>query len=66
MLKLSRSDQFGLWLNIDREIVRASLPIAKGIAAATGTKLDETYFANFIDSDELAKLAAFRSGSRGR
>jgi hypothetical protein len=66
VLRLPKRVQFGLYLNMAREAKRQALPIALGIALANGKQFDESFFTDFTDRDDMAKLIAFRRGKNGR
>lgn len=62
---LDEETQLGLWMNLDREKVRASLPITLGVGCLFGGA-DENYYNSFVESPEVATLLAFRSKTKGK
>jgi hypothetical protein len=54
---LPAETQLGLYLNLDREIIRDSLSTTIGIAGLLG-QMDESYFSAFTNTEDEAKIAA--------
>lgn len=59
-MRLPQREQFGLWLNIERELARNSAAVSLGIGAALGGELDKEFFKHFTENEGIAALAAVR------